>query len=195
VTFRFTSPDPAARFSCTWDGRVIAPCASPMVVTDLSFGRHELLVFATDAADNVDRTPAHRAFDVRPPPAPVRGRIVARWRVAKHATRVERLLVTGLHGAGRVIVRGRGPGWRLLSPRLHPVEIPSLWPGPWPVVDARAALRRTKLRPGSRITIRVTEHWAIAKVATFRIRHRRPPAGGVFRCLPPGAGKPVACSP
>lgn len=68
------SADEAATFRCLLDGRAVTPCASPRVVLPrLSKGRHRLTITATDAAGNVDATPATRSFaiDVTPPGIPV----------------------------------------------------------------------------------------------------------------------------
>ncbi len=70
--------DEAATFRCLLDGRAVTPCASPRVVLPaLKKGRHQLTITATDAAGNVDATPARRSFaiDLTPPGIPVGGSV------------------------------------------------------------------------------------------------------------------------
>jgi len=56
-------------FACSLDGAPAGPCSSPYVTPRLSDGRHALTVTATDAAGNVDPTPAARSWttDTRAP--------------------------------------------------------------------------------------------------------------------------------
>ena len=68
----FTASE-AATFVCSVDGAAAAPCASPLQLTGLSEGAHSVVVTATDAAGNVDPTPARSDFTViipALPPAP-----------------------------------------------------------------------------------------------------------------------------
>ncbi len=68
----FTATE-AATFVCSVDGAAAAPCASPLKLTGLSEGAHSVAVTATDAAGNVDPTPARSDFTViipALPPAP-----------------------------------------------------------------------------------------------------------------------------
>ena len=68
----FTASE-AATFVCSVDGAAAAPCASPLQLTGLGEGAHSVVVTATDAAGNVDPTPARSDFTViipALPPAP-----------------------------------------------------------------------------------------------------------------------------
>jgi len=68
----FTASE-AATFVCSVDGAAGVPCASPLQLTGLGEGPHSVLVTATDAAGNVDPTPARSDFTViipALPPAP-----------------------------------------------------------------------------------------------------------------------------
>ena len=68
----FTASE-AATFVCSVDGSAAAPCASPLQLTGLGEGAHSVVVTATDAAGNVDPTPARSDFTViipALPPAP-----------------------------------------------------------------------------------------------------------------------------
>jgi hypothetical protein len=53
----FTSNEPTATFRCSLDGFAYAPCTSPLKLK-LGYGRHTVLVRATDEAGNPDPTPA-----------------------------------------------------------------------------------------------------------------------------------------
>lgn len=57
AVFGFYSNE-AATFSCVVDKRKVAPCSSPYKVKVKKRGKHTLTVVATDAAGNVDPTPA-----------------------------------------------------------------------------------------------------------------------------------------
>ena len=59
----FTSDDPTATFACSVDGDDAQPCASPFGVA-LGEGPHTIAVAATDAAGNIDPTPAVASFTV-----------------------------------------------------------------------------------------------------------------------------------
>lgn len=55
--FSFSASEPAS-FTCSLDGSGYGPCASPAHYSDLSPGWHTFAVRATDAAGNVDPSPA-----------------------------------------------------------------------------------------------------------------------------------------
>ena len=124
-------------------------------------------------------------------PRPVRGSIVARWRVGRRTTGVVRLRVTGLYKGARVRISCRGRGCPIGRRRRKPT-LPSD-PRQFGTVDLRALLRGRSLPAGSTLTIQVTQRNMTTKLAVFRIRKGRPPAGGELRCLPAGAATPVAC--
>ncbi|MGH2959836.1 MAG: hypothetical protein ACRDKE_09540 [Solirubrobacterales bacterium] len=64
ATFAFTATEPNVLFACSLDGAPATTCSSPVSLTALSQGSHTFCVYATDAAGNVDPTPACRTFIV-----------------------------------------------------------------------------------------------------------------------------------
>lgn len=64
ATFRFTSTEPGSTFQCKLDGKKWANCKSPRTYGNLKDGKHTFKVKATDAAGNVDPTPAKRSWRV-----------------------------------------------------------------------------------------------------------------------------------
>ena len=58
------SADEAATFRCSVDGGAAQPCTSPLTLKRLKKGKHSLSVVATDAAGNVDASPATDTFKV-----------------------------------------------------------------------------------------------------------------------------------
>ena len=63
ATFRFSSNDPSATFSCRVDQAAAVPCQSPFTQT-LADGSHNFSVHAVDAAGNGDDTPAERVWTI-----------------------------------------------------------------------------------------------------------------------------------
>jgi len=68
AAFDFSGDDPdpgtALTFACSLDGGAASPCASGVAYHDLAAGLHTFSVVATDAAGNVDGTPATRSWTV-----------------------------------------------------------------------------------------------------------------------------------
>ena len=64
----FSSDDADATFECALDGAAFAACTSPVELTNLADGQHELLVRGVDALGAVDPTPAGHAWTVAVPP-------------------------------------------------------------------------------------------------------------------------------
>ena len=67
--FGFSATEPGATFACSLDGAAFAPCTTPHSDSSLADGPHTFAVQATDAAGNVDPTPASRSWtvDATPP--------------------------------------------------------------------------------------------------------------------------------
>ena len=65
ASFGFTSSEGSSTFECTL-GSTWAPCNSPQSYTGLTPGTYTFAVRATDAAGNLDPTPATRTFKVLP---------------------------------------------------------------------------------------------------------------------------------
>jgi parallel beta-helix repeat protein len=68
ATLTFSSGDPGAGFQCALDGAALTACSSPLGLTGLAEGAHELQVRAVDTAGNVDPTPASHTWTVDGPP-------------------------------------------------------------------------------------------------------------------------------
>ena len=68
ASFTFVASEPDATFACSLDQAPFAPCVSPYIAASLAQGDHAFAVRATDAAGNVDSTPATRAWTDTIPP-------------------------------------------------------------------------------------------------------------------------------
>ena len=64
VILSFGSSENGSTFACRLDGGNWEECAASQAYPDLGDGRHSIEVRATDAASNVDSTPAARAWEV-----------------------------------------------------------------------------------------------------------------------------------
>jgi hypothetical protein len=64
ATFTFSSPDGGTSFACRLDGGVFDPCTSPLSFFSLTNGPHTFEVRASDAAGNVDPTPASYTWNI-----------------------------------------------------------------------------------------------------------------------------------
>ena len=71
ATFTFSATESGSTFQCRLDGAAFAACTSPKSYTNLTNASHTFEVRATDAANNLDPTPAARTWTVteRPPVA------------------------------------------------------------------------------------------------------------------------------
>jgi hypothetical protein len=65
VAFKFKSSEEGSTFECRIDKGHFKPCTSPFA-HKFDLGRHRFQVRATDAAGNVDETPAAKRFHIRP---------------------------------------------------------------------------------------------------------------------------------
>jgi hypothetical protein len=74
-TFSFSASEPGATFECSLNNAPFLACTSPLSLPELPAGTHTLEVRASDAAGNVDATPAAFTFVIPaqlsdlPPPA------------------------------------------------------------------------------------------------------------------------------
>ena len=66
ATFTLSSSEAGSTFECSLDGGAFAACASPKTYSGLALGAHELRVRASDAAGNVDPTPATHGWTIEP---------------------------------------------------------------------------------------------------------------------------------
>ena len=64
ATFAIQSDEPVSTFECSLDNADFAPCPDPAVYTGLADGTHTFKARATDAAGNVDETPASWTWTV-----------------------------------------------------------------------------------------------------------------------------------
>jgi hypothetical protein len=62
--FSFSSTEPDSKFRCRLDGAAFADCVSPLIYSGLSSGKHTFMVVATDAANNVEMTPASYSWTI-----------------------------------------------------------------------------------------------------------------------------------
>jgi arylsulfatase A-like enzyme len=69
ATFAFSASEPGATFDCRLDNAPLAPCASSQSYSNLATGTHTFQVRSTDAAGNVDTSPASRQFTVAGAPS------------------------------------------------------------------------------------------------------------------------------
>jgi len=63
--YLFSADEAGTTFSCTLDKKPAKPCTSPLKLKRLKPGKHKFTVVASDAAGNVDPTPATDTFKVK----------------------------------------------------------------------------------------------------------------------------------
>ncbi|MGC1165811.1 MAG: right-handed parallel beta-helix repeat-containing protein, partial [Solirubrobacterales bacterium] len=73
ANFSFAASETEATFECRLDTGVWVECSPPQSYSSVPVGEHEFLVRATDAADNVDGTPASADWTVLPTTPPATG--------------------------------------------------------------------------------------------------------------------------
>ena len=64
MSFEFSADEAGSSFQCQLDSGAFASCASPFTLTAKK-GSHSFAVRATDAAGNVDQSPATQSFKVK----------------------------------------------------------------------------------------------------------------------------------
>jgi large repetitive protein len=64
ATFSFSSSEAGASFECALDGAAFAACGSPKEYSGLAVGAHQFRVRASDAAGNIDATPASYSWTI-----------------------------------------------------------------------------------------------------------------------------------
>ena len=90
------APD-ATSFECAVDGAPFGPCSPPLALTALAPGLHTVAVRASDAAGNVDATPASRTWSVDPSwdgPVTTTGQLIAGGTISSTASGAEGAAVT-----------------------------------------------------------------------------------------------------
>jgi thrombospondin type 3 repeat protein len=73
ASFSFTSSESGSTFACSLDSAAFGPCASPKIYSGLAVGSHTFSVRATDAAGNVDATPAFQSWTITATTPPATG--------------------------------------------------------------------------------------------------------------------------
>jgi hypothetical protein len=203
VTFALLSDENSATFECSFDGAPWSPCANPVVLSGLTPGLHELDARASDAAGNTDPAPARRSFLVKldqaspagggtsggapsvstAPPAPQKLTVTLSFfaHATARSTRLTRISVTGVPAGASLVATCAGKG----CPRKRTFKSTR---------SGSVALTpfRTTLRPGAKITVRVTRPGTIGAVKVLTIRRKKAPLITTL-CLPPGASKPSSC--
>jgi Ca2+-binding RTX toxin-like protein len=106
------------------------------------------------------------------------------WNAARGAARVARMELDGVKSGARVRLRCKGKGCAF---KQRTVRAPKRGR----TLDLRKVLKRTRLRKGTVLELRITRDGSVGSVIRFTGRRRGIPARRDL-CLPPG-GKPGAC--
>jgi FG-GAP-like repeat/Bacterial Ig-like domain/FG-GAP repeat len=179
-TFAFSSSDAGSTFACRLDRAQFTPCGTPFTTTKLAPGRHTFEARATDPAGNVDASPARRSFTAL---RDLRLRLSHLWEAAS-STRVLRLMVRDVPKRARVQVRCAGADCPFTSKTVKRDRRRR--------ADATGLFRGQRLRPGTKLEIRLTGRHAVGKLVRLRIRSFAVPSEKRL-CLRPGKGKPIKC--
>ena len=164
ASFTFSATEAGSTFECRLDGATWAGCSSPTAYSGLALGDHTFDVRSTDAAGNLDATPASRSWTIvaggtPPPPPPPQSLALTLKRVkAKKLLKRGRLVIFAtcdqactLTVTGKLTVR---VGHRLRGYRVRRLVV------------HLAAGKRTKL------SLRLTKRGKRAVVRALR-KHRR----------------------
>jgi hypothetical protein len=188
TTASFTMASEAgAQYECSLDAARFAPCSDRVAYGGVTPGAHAFAVRAIDAAGNVDQTPARHAWAVTAPPPDTAGpatdtpapiasgqanRALPRvaWRAVanKRFTRITALSVEDLPAVSKATVSCRGKGCTLRK------KVVSSKPGA-KRLDLKGLLRKSKLRPGAVVTVRVAAPSARELVLRLKIQRGKAP--------------------
>jgi hypothetical protein len=180
--FRFSGGEPGAAFACRVDGAAFSACSSPFTAGRLRPGRHTFQVFATDAAGNVDATPAGRSFLVL---RTLRVDIDELWAVGGQASRALRFVINRVPtGAGVSVRCNRDEECGFAKRRVRPNRRGR--------ANMIGLLRGRELSLGTVVEVRVTARNAVAVITRYRVVSWKAPRKTVV-CLRPGEKRPGRC--
>jgi streptogramin lyase len=107
------------------------------------------------------------------------------WVFFKHYTYATRLTLTGLPSVAKVIARCDGHGCPF-SQRTYPSPKHGM-------LKLASALERRHLSPGVTVELEITAPNDVGEIVIFTVKSDTAPSEA-FRCVPPGAHRPTACS-
>jgi hypothetical protein len=217
LTWTLASDEPGAAFACRVYPAALtpgdfAPCSAGASHTATGFapGTYTFETRATDAAGNVDATPAKRTFTVVPPPPPPAPVVAAATSVApvvvapaavaagpapqivvtlafnfnsnRKTTRLSSLVVKNVPKGSTVTAKcPKGCSAKSFKKKGARGKV------------SLSKLIKKPLKVGTKITVTISKPGSGSAIKTLKIRARKAPAVGT-RCQPAGAAKPVACS-